>query len=311
MTISNKLWKLLSIAAVAMTALVTTASVAHAGPVNQFLTGGVVDPNATTMRVVPPRGGMVVLHQNGQAVAWFMRTGFVNLRPNRIYSVTATRGSSMLFNANVMARRGFTELVWSNGNQPQMNFVPAFGPGFRQPAFAGGRRAPSSRARMPGNTHRLFVNRMRKARTDGERWRTMNRFTSPLRQALHHEREPKAQPHAHLQDNKLPSQSRACSQREEGAAPAGHQARARHHDQAPGHHDQAPGHHDQAPGHTDKASRTDQSQSCSREAPRNAVEAPRNNEAPHAAQAVGRGPQPLDEELRTGGAWWAQQDLNL
>jgi hypothetical protein len=137
--------KLLTIAAAVLAAVLTTSASASAGPVNRFLTGGLVDPLATTMRIVPPRGGMVMVHDNGKAVAWLTRAGYVNVKPNRVYGITATRGRTLLFSTNMRVRRGYTEMIWGQGSQPQLSYVPAAR--WRRPAYAGVRRTPRSRAR--------------------------------------------------------------------------------------------------------------------------------------------------------------------
>ncbi len=176
--------KLFALAALVVATVVMTSASAFAAPVNRLLTGGVVDPMATTLKIVPPRGGTVVVHNNGRAVAWFMRAGFVNLKPNHVYSVTATRGQSMLFNRNVMMRRGYTELVWSRGSQPQMNHVPAYY-GASRPRHAASSRRASSRHAAPlprtSRAHRTSQSRRAAAPRRTQSRRTQSRRTKTQR----------------------------------------------------------------------------------------------------------------------------------
>ncbi len=168
---STPTWKLLTIAAAVCAALLSVSATATAGPVNRALTGGILDPYATTLRVVPPRGGMVMVHQNGKAVGWFMQAGIVNVTPNQIYGLTATRGTHVLFNASIVAREGYTQAIWGEDDAPQLTYQPMFPQ--RQRA-----RARSSRYRSGYGTP---TRRTSRVRNDG-RARTVNRARTPRRQ---------------------------------------------------------------------------------------------------------------------------------
>ncbi len=179
--------QLIAALAVSFAALLTAPEASASGPVNQLLTGGLIDPYATTLRVVPPQGGMVVLHRNGAAVAWFMQPGLVNLSPNQIYTLTATRGQTMLFNANLLMRRGYTQAVWGRSNQPQLSFQPTLAAypmagAPRVPASAGvsqpapGAASADGRARLPRHRHSALLAELGALETDQARWRMMKRY---------------------------------------------------------------------------------------------------------------------------------------
>lgn len=180
-----RLWKLLAMAAALCATVLTTSATTFAGPVNRALTGGVIDPYATTLRVVPPKGGMVMVHQNGSAVAWFMQAGVINLKPNQIYGLTATRGTSMLFNASVVVRPGYTQAVWAKDNAPQLSYQPSLVGGYGRPVHrpATTRRPsaatppePSQPARLPASRHRALMGELKGLSTDRQRWNVMKSY---------------------------------------------------------------------------------------------------------------------------------------
>lgn len=93
------------------------------------LNGPRLDPMAATARIVPPRGGTVMLYRDGKMKGWFTQASYAKLEPGRVYGVVATRGSSMLFNAGIIARPGLTEVVWEGSNKaPSIAFTPALRP---------------------------------------------------------------------------------------------------------------------------------------------------------------------------------------
>jgi hypothetical protein len=98
------------------------ASAQQGGPVNDFLTGGTIDPMATMLKVSPPPGGMVMVHRNGKQVAWMTHSGYVRLKPNREYVVTATRGTSLLYNVRLYARPGLTKLRFGEDGEPRVSY---------------------------------------------------------------------------------------------------------------------------------------------------------------------------------------------
>jgi hypothetical protein len=123
---TRRLWQLALTTALALTPMLLAAdALAQSGPVNQFLTGGTIDPMATTLKVVPPEGGMVMVHRDGKAVAWLMQAGYVRLKPNREYGIVATRGTSMLFNGGLYARPGLTQFRWTSSDTPEVSYQPA------------------------------------------------------------------------------------------------------------------------------------------------------------------------------------------
>jgi hypothetical protein len=114
-----------------------TAQSAQAGEVHNFLTGASIDPHASILHIVPPRGGTVMLYRNAKLVGWWMQPGIVRAAPGKIYGVVATRGQSVLFNAHLIARPGTTSIAWRGGDTPAISFVPSYlGYDARHPAYA-------------------------------------------------------------------------------------------------------------------------------------------------------------------------------
>jgi hypothetical protein len=129
----TKTQRLIQIAVVAA-ALLLPASAFASGPVHDALAGSVLDPMATTLKVVPPRGGAVMVYRNGKLKSWFLQPGLVTVQPGHVYGVMASRGSYMLFNAGIMMRDGFTELSWQDGNNtPAMAYYPGYSNRHRRP----------------------------------------------------------------------------------------------------------------------------------------------------------------------------------
>lgn len=144
---------LLALAAFAWPAVAS----AEAGPVHRALTGGLIDPGATTLYIEPPRQGMVIVYRDGEAVGWFVRPGYLSAKPNTVHGVVATRGTSMLFNAQLLLRPGVTQLSWSSGNAPRMVYQPAYRVPARPRAHAPRGQAPrgqAPRAHAPPAAHR-------------------------------------------------------------------------------------------------------------------------------------------------------------
>ena len=111
---------------IALAALAVPATALADGPVHRALTGGVIDPGATSLYIAPPKRGMVIVYRDGDAVGWFVNPGYLPVDANGVYGVVATRGSSMLFNARFRLRPGLTRLEWSDGNTPQVLYHPAY-----------------------------------------------------------------------------------------------------------------------------------------------------------------------------------------
>jgi hypothetical protein len=117
-------WQLL--VALALLAVPTVAE-AQVGPVHAALRGTVLDPQATTLSIVPPRGGQVVLYRDGQAKGWWLQPGIVTVVPNQAYGVIAVRGTEVLFNAAIIARPGTTVVSWENGGSlPSIVYQPPY-----------------------------------------------------------------------------------------------------------------------------------------------------------------------------------------
>ena len=115
-------------------------AMAEAGPVHRALTGGVVDPGASALYIAPPSQGMVIVYRDGEAVGWFVNPGYLTVAPNGIYGIVATRGTSMLFNAQFRLRPGLTRVEWADGSSPTVLYQPAY-PQARRPAQAEARPA--------------------------------------------------------------------------------------------------------------------------------------------------------------------------
>lgn len=126
-------------------------SSAEPGPVHRALTGGLVDPAATTLFVAPPAQGMVIVYRDGQAVGWFVRAGYLAVAPNGVYGVVATRGTAMLFNAQLRLRPGLTRVEWASGDAPSVVYHPSHPPATRRPATPA-RKPPRAQAPTPQAT---------------------------------------------------------------------------------------------------------------------------------------------------------------
>ncbi len=105
---------------------VPAAASAQSGAVHDALRGTAFDPYASTIRVVPPRGGAVMVYRRGKLTGWWLQPGIATVRPGHVYGVLATRGTRMVFNAGILIRPGATELVWSDGDLPRIAYVPAY-----------------------------------------------------------------------------------------------------------------------------------------------------------------------------------------
>jgi len=174
--------KLLLQLLVAMALLAGSAGAfAQTGPVHASLRGTVLDPQATTVRVVPPRGAHVMLYRNGKVVGWWMHTGMANVTPGRTYGIIATRGTRVLFNAGLVARRGLTDIVWKSGSD-----VPhiAYHPVRQRPAYVGVSHSPHGHHGSSGPVaiaissvrYRQLVRHMRAKRFDRDRLAVLKRY---------------------------------------------------------------------------------------------------------------------------------------
>jgi len=99
---------------------------ADPGTIHDALRGTAFDPYATTMRIVPPKGGAVLVYRRGKAVGWWLQPGITTVRPGQVYGVLATKGTRMIFNGGVLVRPGTTSLVWDGGDLPQVAYMPAY-----------------------------------------------------------------------------------------------------------------------------------------------------------------------------------------
>ncbi len=113
--------------AIVLAALAVPA-VASANPssIHDALRGTAFDPYASTIRIVPPKGGAVLVYRHGKAVGWYLQPGIATVRPGAVYGVLATKGTRMVFNGGVLIRPGATEMVWNGGDLPQVAYLPAY-----------------------------------------------------------------------------------------------------------------------------------------------------------------------------------------
>ncbi len=102
--------------------LVPAAAGADTGPVQSFLRGPFFPPGDSTLRIVPPRGGHVMLHRSGKPVRWFMTPMALRVEPGVTYAVTAVRDEKVVFDSGVVARAGILDLVWTESDSPVVSF---------------------------------------------------------------------------------------------------------------------------------------------------------------------------------------------
>jgi hypothetical protein len=122
----NKTKLFLQTAIVLAALAIPAAASAQSGAVHDALRGSVFDPYASTISVVPPRGGAVMVYRHGKVTGWYLQPGIATVRPGQVYGVLATRGTRMVFNAGILIRPGATELVWSDGDLPRIAYAPAY-----------------------------------------------------------------------------------------------------------------------------------------------------------------------------------------
>ncbi len=105
---------------------IPAAASAQSGAIHDALRGSAFDPYASTISVVPPKGGAVMVYRHGKVTGWFLQPGIATVRPGQVYGVLATKGTRMVFNAGILIRRGATELVWSDGDLPRVAYAPTY-----------------------------------------------------------------------------------------------------------------------------------------------------------------------------------------
>lgn len=93
---------------------------------HRAVAGTPFDPLATTVRVVPPKGGTVMLYRNGGVRGWWMHPSAITVRPGQVYGLVATRGTQVLFNAAMVFRPGYTDVVWTTEQVPRIAYSPAW-----------------------------------------------------------------------------------------------------------------------------------------------------------------------------------------
>ncbi|HZO13425.1 MAG TPA: hypothetical protein VFB62_09195 [Polyangiaceae bacterium] len=159
--------RLLGIALALCTLAIPAA--AQAGPVHDALRADrLPPPGQATVRIVPPRGGTVMLYRGGQVVGWFMRPGFAQVDARVPYGIMATRGTAVLFHAGITMNPGLTELVWGEGNTPSIGWLP--GPNVHAHAHQHGAHAqPATPATATRPRSASLVQEMRRAPNDARR----------------------------------------------------------------------------------------------------------------------------------------------
>jgi hypothetical protein len=120
----------------------TRSGKATTGAVHRALQGPTVDPYgptlATSFRIQPPKRGLVMVYQNGKLRGMYSQTSWLPAADDGVYGVVAFRGQKVLFNANVVARPGVTELVWGSADVPTITYTPAMRPLTSGPALPPG-----------------------------------------------------------------------------------------------------------------------------------------------------------------------------
>jgi hypothetical protein len=99
-----------------------------------------LDASAATIRVVPPRGANVMIYRNNKVEGWFVAPGVTTVQPGEVYGIVATRGTNVLFNAGLLLRPGWTDVVWNKGTLPTIGYQPSFVAGPGAHAYADARR---------------------------------------------------------------------------------------------------------------------------------------------------------------------------
>jgi hypothetical protein len=96
------------------------------GPFGDALVGTPLDPYATTVHVVPPTGGSVMLYRDNAMRGWWLQEGLISVKPDMLYSLVATRGTNLVFAAGIVFRPGYTEIVWRGADFPQIAYQPTW-----------------------------------------------------------------------------------------------------------------------------------------------------------------------------------------
>jgi hypothetical protein len=85
-----------------------------------------LDPYATTVHVVPPQGGTVMLYRNNALSGWWLQPGLVSVKPDVLYSLVATRGKTVVFASGIVFRPGYTDVAWRGDALPQIAYQPTW-----------------------------------------------------------------------------------------------------------------------------------------------------------------------------------------
>ncbi|HHH11193.1 MAG TPA: hypothetical protein ENK23_03870, partial [Sorangium sp.] len=67
--------RLFSVLVLLLATAIPAVATAQPTALGRTLEGTALDPAATTIRVVPPRGGTVLVYQKGKLVGWWTRPG--------------------------------------------------------------------------------------------------------------------------------------------------------------------------------------------------------------------------------------------
>lgn len=172
--------KLFSQLAVALGLLTTPSlAVAETGAVHNFLRGPIINPVASTLRIVPPQGGQVMLHRAGKAARWFVQPGLVQVEPGATYELTAVRNNAVVFNSGIVARAGVLDVAWSNDSDTPS--VKYHAPAVANP-FAIGlvpfNAVPLAALRtpIPADGFGLMLDEVQMQLHDYTRWIALNRY---------------------------------------------------------------------------------------------------------------------------------------
>jgi hypothetical protein len=161
--------------------LLTAPSLASAetGAVHAFLRGPFNHPASSTLHIVPPEGGQVMLHRDGKAARWFVAPGFVEVEPGVPYEVAAVRNNAIVFTSGVVARAGMLELVWTNASDaPNVDYRA---PVVANPFAVGlvpihAVPAAALRTAMTNEAFELMLDDLQLQLNDRRRWLALGRY---------------------------------------------------------------------------------------------------------------------------------------
>jgi hypothetical protein len=151
---------------------------AEAGPVQRFLRGPYFPVAASTLRIVPPPGGHVMLHRDGKPVRWFMVPSAISVEPGIPYAVTAVRDDRVVFDSGIVARPGILDLAWSEADTPNVAYhSPVVANPFAVGLVPIGAASPAAlRLPLGENGVSLMLDDLQLQPNDQARWVAFNRY---------------------------------------------------------------------------------------------------------------------------------------